>query len=324
MIEKLSNQYKVISKIGAGGMAEIYLAEDKFDGKKVAIKILHPDKKNDIVAIKRFNSEINLTKKVSSPHVIKIYDHEFNEDNRYIVMEYIDGDIFKDYIEKRTKLTVDETIEFSKQLALGFAEIHKHGIVHRDIKSQNIMISEHGKIKIIDFGIALTEESDRLTRADKIIGSVQYLAPEILNQEKPTIKWDIYALGILMFEMLTGSTPFNEKDAVSTAMKHKTAKIPEVNKIVDSIPQSVANIISRATAKDTSSRYNDMNEFYQDLNTCLSKERLYEKPIVLGKGGKFNFIKLMNSKWMLVTILVIVIIALSGIIFGLAFGLGSK
>ncbi|CAM9153936.1 serine/threonine-protein kinase [Mycoplasma marinum] len=310
MLEKIDDKYKIISKIGQGGMAEIYLAEDMFDHKRVAIKVLHPDKKNDIVAMKRFNSEMKLTKTVDSPYVVKIYDWKLNEKVQYIVMEYVEGSIFKDYIEQRTKLTVDEAIEFSKQLALGFAEIHKRGIVHRDIKSSNIMISDHGKVKIIDFGIALTEESDRLTRSDSIIGSVQYLAPEILDQEKPSHKWDIYALGILMYEMLTGSCPYNEKDALATALKHKNSTVPMVNKTVESIPQSVANVVARATAKDKNKRHSDMIAFYQDLSNALDTERIYEKPINLSAKEKKNFFSIMNSKWTLIGILSFTFIAL--------------
>ncbi len=319
MMERIDDRYKVISKIGQGGMAEIYLAEDTFDNKRVAIKVLHPDKKNDVIATKRFNSEMKLTKNVDSPYVIKIYDWKFSDDVQYIVMEHVEGSIFKDYIERRTKLTVDEAIEFSKQLALGFAEIHRKGIIHRDIKSSNIMISDFGKVKIIDFGIALTEESDRLTRADSIIGSVQYLAPEILDQEQPTRQWDIYALGILMFEMLTGSCPFNEPDAISTAMKHKNSNVPHVNKIVDSIPQSVANIVIRATARDKTQRYNEMTEFYNDLNDSLSNERIYEPLINLDGKKKKDLFSIINSKWTLIWILAILIVALVGslIVIGL-------
>ncbi|MCP4336760.1 MAG: serine/threonine protein kinase [Mycoplasma sp.] len=320
MVEKISSRYKIISRIGQGGMAEIYLAEDTFDGKRVAVKVLHPDKKNDIVAIKRFNSELKLTEKVDSPYVIKIFDHVFNAKVQYIVMEYIDGSIFKNYIERRTRLTVDETIEFSKQIALGLQEIHDQGIIHRDIKSTNIMISEHGKIKIIDFGIALTEESDRLTRADKIIASVQYLAPEILLQEKPTVKFDIYAFGILMFEMITGDLPFNGKDAITTAFMHKKSSVPQVNKIVENIPQSVANIISKATAKDKNLRYNDMIEMYNDLNTCLSKERFYEEPINLNKKNNFSIKKIIMSKW--ITVIMIVILLIAVILIALSLGMG--
>ncbi len=320
MVEKISSRYKIISRIGQGGMAEIYLAEDKYDNKRVAIKVLHPDKKNDIVAIKRFNSELALTKKVDSPYVIKIFDHVFNSDVQYIVMEHIDGAIFKDYIERRTRLTVDETVEFARQLTLGFAEIHKQGIVHRDVKSSNIMVSAHGEIKIIDFGIALTQESDRLTRADKIIGSVQYLAPEILDQEKPTPKFDIYSLGILMFEMLTGSTPFNEKDAWTTAQKHRTSSVPQVNKIVESVPQSVANIITKATAKDKNQRYVDMIDMFQDLKTCLDKERFYEEPINISSKKKWTFKSVVMSKWTLVVMISTLLLLF--VLLGIGLGVG--
>ena len=302
MIESLKKDYEIIRKIGAGGMAEIFLAKDKTTGKEVAIKLLHPDKKSSHVAKKRFKSEIELTKQVKSPYVIKIYNAVWNNDIQYIVMEYVDGHILKNYIAKRSRLTVDEAIEFMKQLTLGFEEIHSKGIIHRDVKASNIMVSDYGSIKIIDFGIALTEDSDRFTKTGNVIGSVHYIAPEILEQKPPTLQSDIYALGILMFEMLTGEVPFKENDALSTALKHKKSTVPHVNKSFQNIPQSVANIVIKATAKDLDKRYKSMYEFYKDITTALSKERLYEPVLNLSAKQRKTFGQVMNSKGMLISI----------------------
>ncbi len=318
MLEILKEKYDVIRKIGRGGMAEIYLARDKSSNKEVALKLLHPEKKNHEADRKRFLSEIKLTKRIDSPYVVKVFDYRWDDEIQYIAMEYIEGEILKNYIARRTKLTVDEAVEFSKQLALGFEEIHRAGIVHRDIKSSNIMISDHGQVKIIDFGIAITDESERLTKTDNVIGSVQYIAPEILDQKPITHKSDIYALGILMFEMLTGSVPFSGKDAIETALQHKRSSVPHVNKIFDSIPQSVTNVVIRATAKDASKRYSSMYEVYKDVSTSLNSERIYEPVVNLDKKEKMTFKRLMNSKGMLIGIISAILLILIVVIVILA------
>lgn len=314
MMEALKKDYDIIRKIGSGGMAEILLARHKESGKEVAIKLLHPDKKNSIVAKKRFKSEIELTKKIKSEYVIKIYEAVWTPEVQYIVMEYVDGHILKNYIAKRSRLTVDESIEFMKQLALGFGEIHNNGIIHRDIKATNVMVSDYGSIKIIDFGIALNDESARLTKTDNIIGSVHYIAPEIIEQKPITLQSDIYALGVLMFEMLTGEVPFRENDALATALKHKKSTIPHVNKSFQNIPQSVANVVIKATAKDLSKRYKSMYEFYKDLTTVLSKERMYEPVLDLDAKPKKSFMSIINSKTMLIAISAVALILITIIV----------
>ena len=319
MIEVLKEKFRIVRKIGAGGMAEIYLAVNKETNEQVAIKILHPEQRNNIIHKKRFLSEIKLTKKIDSPYVVKIKDYVWEEHIQYIVMDYIDGDILKDYVSKRTRLTVDEAVEFSKELALGLEEIHANGIVHRDVKASNIMVSEHGQIVIIDFGIAVNGESERLTRTDNVIGSVQYIAPEILEQKPITKLSDIYALGIIMFEMLTGTVPFTGKGVLETAMKHKNEEVPHVNKLFPNIPQSLANIVIKATAKNMSERYKSMFELYKDLDVCLSNEKALEQPLILSnKKQKKSIVGLVNSKWFFITLGALLVAGLMLIIVLLA------
>lgn len=310
MLEKLKDRFEIIRRIGQGGMAEIYLARYKDTNQEVAIKILSPDKKNSRSTRRRFKEEIELTKKVDSPYVVKVYESHWDEDIQYIVMEHIEGHIFKDYIARRSRLTTDEAVDFTKQLTLGIEAIHKEGIIHRDIKASNIMVTSHGQLKIIDFGIAITKESDRLTRTDNVIGSVHYIAPEILDQHPLSPQSDIYALGILMFEMLTGDVPFKESDAVKTALKHKKANVPSVNKYFDTIPQSVANIVTKATAKDMNRRYASMYEMYRDLETSLDPSRANELPLDLSVKPKKTFKDIINSKWTMVGIIGFIILLL--------------
>ena len=318
MIEILKEKYTIVRKIGAGGMAEIYLAIDKATQEQVAIKILHPEQRNNIIHKKRFLSEIKLTQKVDSPYIVRILDYVWEDHIQYIVMEYIEGEILKDYISKRSRLTVDEAVEFAKELALGLEEIHNNGIVHRDVKASNIMVSEHGQIKIIDFGIAVNGESERLTRTGNVIGSVQYIAPEILEQKPITKLSDIYALGIILYEMLTGSVPFKGKTVIDTAMKHKREEIPHVNKMFPNIPQSLTNIVIKATAKNLSQRYKSMFAMYKDLDVCLSNEKSLEEPLMLSKKKKRTIVSLVNSKWFYVFLGVTIIAALIVIIVILA------
>ncbi|NQZ66037.1 MAG: serine/threonine protein kinase [Mycoplasmatales bacterium] len=314
MIELLTGKFKFIRKIGKGGMAEIYLAIDRDTGEQVAIKLLHPDKKDSYADKKRFLHEINLTKKVDSPYVVKIHDWEWNDEIQYIVMDYIEGETLKSYIQSKSRLNVDEVVDFSKQLSLGFEAIHKAGIVHRDVKSTNIIITSHGQVKIIDFGIAISDESERLTKTDNIIASPQYIAPELINMEKATAKSDIYSLGIIVFEMLTGDVPFKGNDAYKTVLQHQNSNIPHVNKVFDNIPQALANIVIKATAKNPSKRYPNMYSMYEDLSNCLSNSRAFEPILVLADKPKTSFMQKVNSKWTLFFIIALIIAVLVSII----------
>ena len=296
MIEFLKKKYNIIKRIGKGGMAEIYLATTKDTEEKIAIKILHPSQKNSVINQKRFKSEIELTKKINSEHVVKILDSHWDDEVQYIAMEYIEGEILKNYINSRTKLNVEEAVDFAKQIALGLQAIHLSGIVHRDIKASNIMIESYNNVRIIDFGIAINEDSERLTRTDSIIGSAHYLAPELVEQKPASVQTDVYALGILFFEMLTGDVPFREKDILQTAFKHQNSVVPQVNKIFETIPQSVANVVAKATVKDASKRYKTMTDFYNDLDSVFDQERLLEKPYSFSDKPKFNFKDFINSR----------------------------
>ena len=303
MIELLPPIYKVIRKVGKGGMAEVFLAQDKNTLELFAIKILSPDKSNNYSEKMRFQSEIKLMQKVNSEYVVKIYDWTWDKDKQFIVMEYVEGESLKHYISSKSRLNVDEVVEFGKQLALGFQEIHNKGIVHRDIKSSNIIIDTHNQVKIIDFGIAITKESERYTKVDSIIGSVYYIAPELIDQSPPTPKSDIYSFGILLFEMLTGRLPYKSNEQMAILNMHQKRNVPEVNKIFPDIPQSVANIIIKATTKDPNKRYDSMYDVYRDLSTALSKERLYEQRVDLTQRKKHTLTSIMNSKNMLLGII---------------------
>ena len=314
MLEIIKKRYNIIRKIGKGGMADIYLATQKGNDKKIAIKVMEPSSRNDLIKQKRFEHEIKILKVIDSPYVAKMFDAEITENYAYIVMEYVDGYILRDYVVKYTRLTIDKTVDFMKQLTLGFDEIHNNNVIHRDIKSQNIMVGPNGRIKIIDFGIAINDETERLTKTNILIGSPQYVSPELINQEDPTHYADIYALGVLMYEMLTGDVPFKGKDPLAILKKHQNVEVPKITKAFPNVPQSIENIIAKATAKNKKLRYNTMFDFYLDLKSCLDQNRANEKPVDLKrKKPKKSFIDIINSKFLggiIIAILFLVIVSL--------------
>jgi serine/threonine-protein kinase len=285
MIENISKRYKIISELDKGGMANIYLANDSYGGNLVAIKVLK-NQKNNAVDGRRFKSEVKLTTRVDSKYVVKIIDYVLNDDIQYIVMEYIEGTVLKKKIEQRINFNSNETVNITKDILLGLQKVHEAGIVHRDIKSLNIMIANSGEAKIIDFGISLSSDSEHLTKTNNVIGSAHYLAPEIINGSKATNVSDIYALGILMFEMLTGRYPYNSKDYLVVANKHKNKPLPLITKYNNNVRQSVINVIKKATAKNISDRYKSAQEMYDDVSTALSDKRLHEKPLILPSERK--------------------------------------
>lgn len=317
-IPKLPEKYKIIKEIGSGGMARVYLAKNLQNGKDVAIKTLLTDAKTVSTNKQRFKEEMRLAENIKSPYVVKFYEGRYDKETQYIVMEYVDGKILKEYIEERGRLEVDEAVDFGIQMAQGFASIHAQDIIHRDLKTSNIMVSTLGDIKIIDFGIAIAPDSARYTATGKVIGSVHYMAPELISQEEPSVKSDIYALGVVLYEMLVGEPPFNGKDAIDTAMKHKNETMKPVNEIFPQIPQSVANVVARATAKDKNNRFESMRQMKNALSACLRQDAVLEEKVdynSFSNSNKKTFWEIVNSKAfifggvaLLVVILVITIL----------------
>lgn len=278
--ELIDNRYKIVKSIGEGGMANVYLAWDTILEREVAVKILRGDLAEDEKFIRRFQREANAASSLRHPNIVEMYD--VGEDNKryFIVMEYVDGKTLKSLIKKRGALNLNETIDIMMQLTSGIACAHDSYIIHRDIKPQNVMILEDGRVKITDFGIAMALNNAELTQTNSVMGSVHYLPPEQASGSGSTIKSDIYSLGILMFELLTGSVPFKGDNAVEIAIKHMRDQIPSVCGINNSIPQSVENIILKSCAKNPKNRYDTVSEMYEDLKTCLDPLRFEEKRVV--------------------------------------------
>lgn len=279
--QKISDRYQIIKSIGEGGMANVYLAYDTILDRNVAVKILRGDLASDEKFVRRFQREALAASSLYNQNIVEVYD--VGEDNGmyYIVMEYIDGKHLKTLLKKRGKLTVSEAIDIMMQIASGLSVAHDQYLIHRDIKPQNIMILENGLVKITDFGIAMAMNSTQLTQTNSVMGSVHYLPPEQASGKGASLQSDIYSMGILMYELLTGKLPYHGDNAVEIALKHLKEPLPSIREELPTIPQSVENIIIKATAKNPKNRYADAKEMYEDLKTCLDDNRLNEEKYVL-------------------------------------------
>ena len=277
----IADRYEVVSHIGQGGMADVFLAVDTILNRQVAIKILRADLSTDAVSILRFEREAQAAAALAHPNIVEIYDVGDYKGHHYIVMEYVTGKTLKQVIRSRGPLVNEEAVDIMKQLCSAISEAQSRGIIHRDIKTQNVIVKADGSIKILDFGIATAKGSMQLTQANNVMGSVHYLAPELAKGEAASPQSDIYALGIVLYEMLAGDVPFKADQAVQIALKHMREPMPDVRLINASVPQSIANVITRATAKDPNNRYGSCREMLQDISTCLRPERLNERKLVL-------------------------------------------
>ncbi len=276
--QKINDRYEIIRSIGEGGMANVYLGYDTILDRNVAIKILRGDLSSDEKFVRRFQREALSASSLAHPNIVEMYD--VGEDNGiyYIVMEYVEGKTLKQLLKKRGSLTLSEAIDIMLQLTDGMAHAHDSYIIHRDLKPQNIMIKDDGQIKITDFGIAMALNATQLTQTNSVMGSVHYLPPEQASGKGSTIKSDIYSMGIIFYELLTGSLPFKGDNAVEIALKHMRDPLPSVREDNPSIPQSIENIILKATAKNPKNRYDDARQMHEDLLTALDDDRINEAP----------------------------------------------
>lgn len=279
--KRLSGRYKVLEMIGGGGMANVYLAHDMILDRDVAVKMLRLDFANDEEFIRRFRREAQSATSLAHPNIVNIYDVGEENDLYYIVMEYVDGQTLKQYIQQNSPLRVEEALEIMRQLTSAISHAHQNHIVHRDIKPQNILVDRVGNVKITDFGIAMALSATSITQTNSVLGSVHYLSPEQARGGMANKKSDIYSLGIVMFELLTGRLPFSGESAVSIALKHLQSETPSVRRWNPNTPQSVENIVLKATAKDSFHRYNSVDEMEEDLRTALDSDRINEQKFII-------------------------------------------
>ncbi|MGG2095844.1 Stk1 family PASTA domain-containing Ser/Thr kinase [Bacillus sp. S13(2024)] len=275
---RLNDRYKLLKMIGGGGMANVYLAHDDILDRDVAVKMLRLDYSNNEEFIKRFHREAQSVTTLSHPNIVNMYDVGEEDGIYYLVMEYVPGQTLKQYIQQRGLLPVGEALDIMEQLTAAMAHAHHFEIVHRDIKPHNILIRSDGVIKVTDFGIATATSATTITHTNSVLGSVHYLSPEQARGGVANKQSDIYSLGIVMFELLTGRPPFSGESAVSIALKHLQNETPSPKRWNPDIPQSVENIILKATTKDPFHRYQSANAMKRDIETALYPERINEQP----------------------------------------------
>lgn len=295
MMEQIANRYEILSLIGQGGMADVYKAKDTILNRIVAIKVLRDKLSQDAMALVRFQREASAASRLSHPNVVDIYDVGEYEGMHYIVMEFIRGRTLKELIAQRGALDVDEAIDIMKQLVSAINHAHENNIIHRDIKPQNVLVKDDGTIKITDFGIAVANGSVQLTFNNTVMGSAHYLAPETTQGKEPNEQVDIYSLGIVFYELLTGKVPFTGKTPTEIAIKHLRKPMPFVRDFNPNIPQSVENIILKATAKNLSQRYVSCKEMLYDLIHCLDPEYRDMKRIKVDQNPSKELVKYDNG-----------------------------
>ncbi|MDJ1155537.1 Stk1 family PASTA domain-containing Ser/Thr kinase [Macrococcus caseolyticus] len=275
----ISERYKLLKYIGGGGMSSVYLAQDIILDQKVAVKIINIPHVDVERAVQRFQREVQNATTLSHPNIVKVLDVDEDERHYYLVMEYIEGPTLHEYIQQHGPLSPEEAVFFTKQILRGIEHAHSYRIVHRDIKPQNILMTDNKELKISDFGIARALSETAMTQTNHIMGSVHYLSPEQAKGIRTDESSDIYSIGIVLFEMLTGHLPFEGESAVGIAIKHIQEMIPSVREENSAIPQSLENVVNKATMKDKLRRYRTTQEMYEDLTTALDASRTTEDKV---------------------------------------------
>ncbi|MFC7685466.1 Stk1 family PASTA domain-containing Ser/Thr kinase [Ureibacillus sp. GCM10028918] len=278
--KRINDRYKILDLIGGGGMSNVYLAHDMILNRDVAVKILRYDAANEEEFHRRFQREALSATSLTHSNIVSIFDVGEDQDMHYIVMEYIKGKTLKQYINEFSPLSPARTVQIMKQLTSAIAHAHENQIIHRDIKPQNILVDHEGNVKVTDFGIATSLTATSYTKTNSVIGTVHYLSPEQARGGTATSQSDIYALGIVLYELLTGELPFSGESAVSIALKHLQAQTPSVRAFDASIPQSLENVVLKATAKSPLHRYSSVEEMEADLQTVLSPNRSNEMKFI--------------------------------------------
>ena len=263
----IQNRYEIISLIGSGGMANVYKAKDHKLNRFVAIKVLKKEYREDKVFISKFRAEAQSAAGLAHANIVNVYDVGDEAGLQYIVMELVEGITLKDYINNKGRLSVREATSIALQISAGLEAAHNNGIVHRDVKPQNIIISTDGKVKVADFGIARATSSQTINSG--VMGSVHYSSPEQSRGGYSDEKSDIYSLGITMYEMLTGKVPFDGDTAVAVAIRHLQEELPGPKEVVPEVPHSTNQIVIKCTQKSPDRRYTNMAELIRDLRESL-------------------------------------------------------
>ncbi|MGY6171845.1 serine/threonine-protein kinase [Candidatus Mycoplasma pogonae] len=320
----LNENYHVLRKIGEGGMSRVYLATSKKNHLRYAVKIMHSPKNRLENNKKRFWDEIKILQNLNSPYITEMHDYCFDERNEefYLVLEYVEGEILKDVIERNGGLTNDMALNYIQQIAQGLKTLHEQNIIHRDIKSSNIMVNNANQVKIIDFGIATYRYTENIIKNNKIVGSAHYLPPEILKTNILIREsFDIYSFGILMYEMLIGETPFYSDESQlpqEILNKQVQEKILSLSKLKNTIPQALSQIVAKATHKDWKQRYQSLDELIQDVENFIKQEQHGNNKHKEGKNfwnWKHFSLKTILIWLSLVAIFLLILVVVLGVLF---------
>src|SRR4051812_20454848 len=269
---QLSGRYRLDAQIGAGGMSTVYRAFDTVLERPVAIKLMHREIASDSDQLERFRREARAVAQLNHPHVVGVIDAGEDDRTPYIVFEYVEGETLKDRIRRFGRLPVGEAVAYAIEIARALGAAHEHQIVHRDVKPQNVLIDEEGAAKVTDFGIARTLHQEGLTADGRVLGTTDYVSPEQALGHAVSGQSDLYSLGIVIFEMLTGDVPFKGENQVAVAMKHVREELPDVQIRRPEVSAALAAVLDRATAKDLGRRYPDAQSMIADLEQVLAIE----------------------------------------------------
>ncbi len=274
----IDNRYRVTARIGHGGMAEVYEGNDIIGKKTVAIKLIRKDVMDNPVNLIRFKNEATIAASLNHPNIVKVYNHGTVDGVPYIANEFIKGQNLKQVLDFRSSVPVEEAVDYMIQLAAALDYAHQHGIVHRDVKPDNLYVMGDGTIKLGDFGIAQTDATSQITSKDsEIVGSVHYLAPEITSGKPATGQSDIYSAGVTFFELITGHVPFIKNSAIDIAVAHVKEKFPSPKKYLPNCPKEIERIIFKCVKKNPKERYATAKELHDDLVALKGEKGLKEK-----------------------------------------------
>jgi tRNA A-37 threonylcarbamoyl transferase component Bud32 len=269
---QLNGRYRLDSQVGAGGMSTVYLAFDITLERPVAIKLLHREIAADSDQIERFRREARAVAQLSHPHIVTVIDAGEDDGRPYIVFEFVAGETLKERIKRLGRLPVDEAVAYAIEIARALGAAHQRNIVHRDVKPQNVLIDAEGSAKVTDFGIARSLDEEGLTADGRVLGTTDYVAPEQALGQSCTAQSDLYSLGIVLYEMLTGEVPFKGENQVAVAMKHVRDALPDVQRLRPEVSAALAAVIERATSKDLKRRYSSDADLISDLEDVLALE----------------------------------------------------
>lgn len=293
-----AGRYRILKSIGRGGMADVYLANDLIlDNEEVAIKVLRTNYQTDQVAVARFQREARAMAELNHPNIVAIRDIGEEDGQQFLVMEYVDGADLKRYIQENAPLSNQEAVRIMGEILSAMTLAHQKGIVHRDLKPQNVLLTKNGTAKVTDFGIAVAFAETSLTQTNSMLGSVHYLSPEQARGSKATVQSDIYAMGIMLFEMLIGRIPYDGDSAVTIALQHFQKPLPSIRVENLRVPQALENVVLRATAKQLTDRYISTFQMSRDLNTALHDSRSQERRLIFEQtSGKTRTLPKVDPK----------------------------